>query len=305
MSDVKISARQDLLADKLSDPYFDSEKDIRPLFEKQLEACGVEYFDYYLMHALSAKRMEKFKACRAFETAFRLKDEGKAKHIGMSFHDHADVLDGILAEYPQIEFVQLQFNYLDYESPDVQSRLCLETCRRHGKPVFVMEPVRGGKLADLPEKAADILSDIDKSASAASYALRFAAGCEGVAMVLSGMSSLAQVRDNAAVMNDFRPLSERERLALAQVCGILNGENLVPCTACRYCTEQCPKKIPIPEILAVMNAKKAFKDWKTDAPSGDRGSVTARAADCIKCGRCEQACPQHLAIRELLNKAYK
>ena len=193
-----------ILADKLSPPFFEKEADIRPLFEQQLEACGVEYFDMYLMHAQSAGRFEFYKSCRAYETAFALKAEGRVRHVGISFHDTAEVLERILTEYPQLDFVQLQFNYLDYEDPQVQSRACYEVCRRHHKPVVVMEPVRGGRLARLPDEARALLQEVSGSSPAA-FALRFAADFEGVKMVLSGMSSLEQMEENLRVMSAPRP----------------------------------------------------------------------------------------------------
>ena len=234
-----------ILTDKLSMHYFQSEEEIRPLFQKQLDACGVAYFDLYLMHALSAVRMPHFRKTRAFETVSQLKAEGKIRHMGISFHDTADVLDQILTEYPQIEIVQLQFNYLDYNDPKVQSRKCYEVCCKHHKPVLVMEPVKGGKLANLPQNAEMILSELENRSNA-SYAIRYAAGFEGVQMVLSGMSSLAQMEDNLNTMKNFQPLNTSEQRAISKVTGILRSQMEIPCTGCRYCTEVCPQKIPIP-----------------------------------------------------------
>ena len=177
-----------LLTDKLSGSFFKTEADVRPLFEAQLADCGVDYFDFYLMHAQCQENYDHYKQCRAYEQAFQLKAEGKIRHVGLSFHDSAEFLDKILTEYPQIEIVQLQFNYLDYEDPAVQSKACYEVCVKHGKPVLVMEPVKGGRLTQLPEKAQEILDELH-GGSSASYAIRFAAGFENVKMVLSGMSS--------------------------------------------------------------------------------------------------------------------
>ena len=197
-----------ILTDKLTEPYFQKEEDIRPFFESQLKACGVEYFDFYLMHAQSRENFEKFRRCRAYETAFDLKKEGKVRHVGISFHDTAEMLERILTQYPQIEVVQIQFNYLDYEDPAVQSRKCYEVCRKHGKPVIVMEPVKGGNLVNLPEDAKAVYARLG-TASPASYAIRFAAGFEGMFMVLSGMSNMAQMQDNLSYMKNFRPLTRR------------------------------------------------------------------------------------------------
>ena len=198
-----------VLADKLTENYFKTEADIRPILEEQLAACGVEYFDFYLMHSQCALNYPHFKACRAYETAFALKAEGKVRHVGISFHDRAEVLEQILTEYPEIEVVQIQFNYLDYDDPAVQSRKCYEVCVKHGKPVIVMEPVKGGNLVNLPEEAKDVLDELH-GGSPASYALRFAAGFPGMMMVLSGMSSMEQMRDNLCVHGRL-PAAQRYR----------------------------------------------------------------------------------------------
>lgn len=294
-----------ILTNKLTNFYFKKEEDIRPLFEQQLEACGVEYFDYYLMHAQSAEIFKYFKECHAYETAFALKEEGKIKHVGISFHDRAEVLDAILTEYPQIEVVQIQFNYLDYEDPAVQSKKCYEVCRKHNKPVLVMEPVKGGSLVNLPEEAKKVLEDLH-GGSPASYAIRFAAGFEGIEMVLSGMSTLEQMKDNLSFMKDFKPLTEEEHAAVKKVCDIIHSKNLIPCTACRYCIDGCPKHISIPDLFACMNTKQIYHDWNADYYYNNVHTVDhGKASDCVECGKCEKACPQHLKIRELLKEVAK
>lgn len=289
-----------LLTNKLTGNYFQSESDIRPFFESQLAACGVDYFDFYLMHAQNAKRFAYFQSCRAYETALELKAEGKIRHFGISFHDKAAVLDHILTVYPQIEVVQIQFNYLDYEDPAVQSHLCYEVCQKHGKPVIVMEPVKGGSLVNIPAEAKPILEGL-KGGSAASYAIRFAAGFPGMTMVLSGMSDMAQMRDNVSFMKDFQPLNDKELAAIRQVTDIIHKQNLIPCTACRYCVEGCPKQISIPDLFACMNATKQAEDWN---PAYYYEEVYTKhggkASDCIRCGKCEKICPQNLPIRDLL-----
>lgn len=289
-----------ILTDKLTEPYFQKEEDIRPFFESQLKACGVEYFDFYLMHAQSRENFEKFRRCRAYETAFDLKKEGKIGHVGISFHDTAEMLERILTQYPQIEVVQIQFNYLDYEDPAVQSRRCYEVCRKYKKPVIVMEPVKGGNLVNLPEDAKSVFARLG-AASPASYAIRFAAGFEGMFMVLSGMSNMAQMQDNLSYMKDFRPLDEAERTAVGEVRDILCSMRLIPCTACCYCTDGCPKHISIPDLFSCMNAKVGYHDWSAgffyrEVFSKNNG----KASDCIGCGKCEKSCPQHLPIRSLL-----
>ena len=291
-----------ILTDKLTGSFFKTEADIRPFFQSQLEACGVDYFDFYLMHAQSAAFYQHFKKCRAYETAFALKAEGKIKHVGISFHDHAEVLEQILTDYPEIEVVQIQFNYVDYDDPAVQSRKCYEVCRRHGKPVLVMEPVKGGNLVNLPEEARKVLDELH-GGSPASYAIRFAAGFPGMMMVLSGMSSMEQMKDNLSYMKDFQPLNETELEAVKKVQSIFCGMNLIPCTACRYCTDGCPRQIAIPDLFAVMNTKQIYHDWNADFYYNNvYTGAGRRASDCIQCGRCEKACPQHLPIRRLLTE---
>lgn len=287
-----------ILVDKLSDGFFRKESQIRPLVDKQLKNCGVDYFDFYLMHAQNASNFEKYKKCRAYETVLDLIAEGKIKHLGISFHDKAEVLDRILTEYPQVEVVQIQFNYLDYNDNSVEGRKCYEVCRKHNKPVIVMEPVKGGSLVKLPDDAKKILDDLN-GGSPASYAIRFAASFEGVFMVLSGMSNMEQMTENISFMKDFKPFSEEEFEAVNKVCKIMNAQNLIPCTACRYCVDGCPKNIPIPEIFAYLNDKKQFKDVNVDLQE------IAKASDCIGCGKCETACPQHLEIRKLLKDVEK
>lgn len=291
-----------ILTNKLTGSFFKTEADIRPFFQSQLEACGVDYFDFYLMHAQSAMFYQHFKKCRAYETAFALKAEGKIKHVGISFHDHAEVLEQILTDYPEIEVVQIQFNYVDYDDPAVQSRECYEVCRRHGKPVLVMEPVKGGNLVNLPEEARKVLDELH-GGSPASYAIRFAAGFPGMMMVLSGMSSMEQMKDNLSYMKDFQPLNETELEAVKKVQSIFRGMNLIPCTACRYCTDGCPRQIAIPDLFAVMNTKQIHHDWNADFYYNNvYTGAGRRASDCIQCGRCEKACPQHLPIRRLLTE---
>lgn len=290
-----------VLTDKLSGGFFKEAADIRPFFQSQLEICGVDYFDFYLMHAQSADNFAEFKRCRAYETALELKAEGKIRHMGISFHDTAEVLDQILTEYPQVEVVQLQLNYVDWDDPAVQSRKCWEVCRKHGKPVIVMEPCKGGSLTQLPDGAKAAL-DALRGGSPASYAIRFAAGQKGVFMVLSGMSDMAQMEDNIGFMRQFRPLEDREMAAVAQVCAIFRGQDLIPCTACRYCTDGCPMKISIPDLFACMNAKKAFQTNADYYYESVHTVNNGKASACVKCGKCEAACPQHLPIRELLVK---
>ena len=270
-----------LLTNKLSGNFFEKEEDIRPLFEKQLEACGVDYFDFYLMHAQGARNYGHYKECRAYETAFALKREGKVRHVGISFHDSPEMLDRILTDYPEIEAVQIQFNYLDCDDPAVQSRAVYEMARKHGKPVIIMEPVKGGRLVNLPDEAAEVFAKLG-GCSPASYAIRFAAGFEGVMMVLSGMSDMAQMTDNCSFMADFRPLDAAEREAVGEVQKIFKTKNFIPCTACRYCTAGCPMGIVIPEIFNVVNRSRGSAQFRTVREYNIVTLGKGKASDCLQ-----------------------
>ena len=285
-----------VLTDKLSPSSFKCKEDIEPFLDKQLEACGVDYFDFYLMHTQSRNNYSKYKDNGAYDEAFRLKKAGKVRHVGISFHDTAEFLDKILTENPDVEVVQLQFNYADYEDDQVQSRLCYEVCVKHGKPVIVMEPVKGGRLVAMSDAAGKILDDLG-GGSRASYAIRFAASFPQVMMVLSGMGDASMVSDNVSYMKDFRPLDEKEMEAVKQVAAIIRNEDLIPCTGCRYCVDDCPKQILIPDLF------KAANTAKTAGVEADLSAVPGgKASDCISCGKCEKNCPQFLPIRDLLRR---
>ena len=290
-----------VLTNKLTASCFETEADILPFFEMQLDACGVSYFDFYLCHAMCEEYYEKFLKTNAFEIVKRLKAEGKIRHIGMSFHDKPEVLDRILSEHPEIEIVQIQYNYLDLEDPNVQSAACLEVCKKHDKPVIVMEPIKGGNLVFLPDDALSVLSALHDG-SPASLALRFAAEPDQIVMVLSGVTTLEQMRENAAMMQDLRPLDKNAHKALDKVREIMHSLHLIECTACRYCTDGCPMQINIPGIFRCMNEKIKFPARPKDryAFVTEKGG---KASDCVECGACEEFCPQHLPIRELLKQA--
>ena len=234
---------------------------------------------------------------RLWEYARELKEKGLIRHYGFSFHGGAELLDRLLTEHPDTEFVQLQLNYADWESANVQSRLNYEVARRHNKPIVVMEPVKGGSLAKPPRDVAELLRRHAPDASPASWAIRFAASLDGILAVLSGMSNLEQMDDNLSYMRDFHPLSAEEQKVIFEAQRLMGKSVTIPCTACRYCTEGCPQQIAIPEIFAAMNRRlgggqlaQAAEDYRAATQGG------AKAADCIACGRCESACPQHLPI---------
>ena len=292
-----------VLANKLSDWFFKTEQEIRPLFEQQLAICGVEYFDFYLFHALNRNSYQKHKGCNSFAIVDQLKSEGKIKHIAMSFHDTADILDQILTEQPQIEVVQLQINYLDYDDPTVQSQKCYEVAVKHGKKVIVMEPVKGGALVNLPDAAVAAFKQLG-DATPVSYALRYAASFPEVFMVLSGMGNMEMMQSNIQTMHPFVPLNEKELVTVDNVREIIRNYNQIPCTKCRYCAEVCPKNVPIADLFAVYNEYALAKATKADAKNSLAG-FEIKAGDCIECGKCEEICPQSIAIREQLKKLAK
>ena len=292
-----------ILTDKLSPNFFKTEADIRPYFASMLEACGVDYFDMFLLHSLNAGNYPHYTGNRAFEIAGELKAEGRVRHVGISFHDTAEVLEKILSEQPVIEVVQLQFNYLDYEDAHVQSRLCYEVCVKYGKPVIVMEPVRGGSLVNLPQDGLDVLDRLGEY-SPAGYAIRYAASFDNVFMVLSGMSNMEQMEDNIRSMQAFKPFTEAEHEAVRRVADIIRAIPTIPCTKCKYCVDgdRCPMSINIPSLFGAENKARRFN---TEDARGHYDWVTSKGgkpADCIECGMCEEICPQQLPIRELLKE---
>ncbi|HIT31243.1 MAG TPA: aldo/keto reductase [Candidatus Enterenecus stercoripullorum] len=271
-------------------------------FHTQLERCGVDYFDYYLLHNVNAESYETALRLGSFSYLLEQKEKGFIRHLGFSFHDSAKVLDRVLREHPEVEFVQLQLNYLDWESPSVQSRLCYETALRHGKQVVVMEPVKGGKLADPSPEVAQLFHSHDPNSSLSSWAIRFAASLEQVIVVLSGMSSLEQVEDNTCYMSHFVPLSTEELSLTARAAQLIRGDGTVPCTACSYCTEGCPSHIPIPAILSLYNDSiraPGEKDYHAEYQS-----LPVNSEACVYCGQCRRACPQHIDVITALQDAH-
>lgn len=291
------------VTDKLPMGMISTAEQMEEIFEEQLERCGVAYFDYYWLHALNKSSYETTERLHAFEFIMEKKKEGKIRHIGFSFHDSPEVLEQILSEHPETEYVQLQINYLDWEDASVQAKRCYEIAANYDKPVIVMEPVKGGALVDIPEKAAQLFKEKEPELSTASWAVRYAATHEKVMMVLSGMSNLAQVEDNISYMKDFKPLNEEEMRLTAKAAQIIRETIAIPCTACRYCIDECPQKIAIPDYFALYNEWKKF--GRLDKVKHDYRELLkehGKASDCIKCGRCEAHCPQQLAIRDFLKQ---
>lgn len=291
------------ITDKLSLFMIQKPEDMQGFFSGQLDRLGVDYVDYYLLHGLGGPSYRQAEDFRAFEFVQKLKEKGKVRHIGLSFHDKAELLDEILTKHPEMEYVQLQLNYLDWEDATVQSRLCYEVALKHRKPVLVMEPIKGGSLVNIPEEAASLLREKQPELSIASWAIRFAASPDNVMMVLSGMSNEEQLVDNLSYMEDFQPLTEEEQATVLRAAEIIRNSIAIPCTACRYCIDGCPKKIAIPDYFAVYNNLKRFGGPQAMVARTYYGNLTqthGKASDCIQCGKCERHCPQHLPIRQYL-----
>ena len=277
------------------------------IFDEQLERLGVDYIDYYWLHALNVNEYEKAQKLKAFEFISKKKSEGKIKHIGFSFHDTPALLDKILSEHPETEYVQLQINYVDWDSPTVCGRECYEVATRHGKPVIVMEPVKGGALVKVPDPVTTMFKNHSKDMSVASWAIRYAASPENIFCVLSGMSDIAQVEDNTSYMQDFRPLDGGERALVNLATQVIKDNTVIPCTTCRYCVDGCPQKISIPDYFTLFNEHRRMNghsdaDYYYDNVYGARGG---KPSECISCGKCEKVCPQRLEIRRYLKEITK
>ncbi len=281
-----------------------NEKGAKQEIYTSLKRTGAQYFDFYLLHGIMNNNYQKYEKYGLWDYVAKLKEEGVIRHYGFSFHAGPELLDQILTEHPDVEFVQLQLNYRDWNDPSVSSRANYEVARKHGKKIIVMEPLKGGKLINIPEAAKKEFQSVDSDAPIASWGLRFAASLDGVLTVLSGMSSVEQMAENLSFMKDFKPLNSEEIKAIARVQEILGHSAGIACTGCKYCTGQCPKGIPIPDIFSAENiklergntaaAKQAYEKLRQAGPVAD---------ECIHCASCERACPQHLPIIKLLEQA--
>ncbi|MBQ7926237.1 MAG: aldo/keto reductase [Lachnospiraceae bacterium] len=292
------------LATKLPAYMLKKEEDRDWLFNQQLEKTGAGFFDYYLIHDVNSHSIQTFEGLKCFDWLVEKKQQGLVKNIGFSFHDGPELLEKVLTDHPEMEFVQLQINYLDWDSLGVQSRACYEVAVKHGKQIMVMEPVKGGALANVPQEVEQMFKTYDSRMSTASWAIRFAAGLENVCMVLSGMSDMQQMQDNMSYMADFIPLTGEEVDMVHRAADIINETIAIPCTGCAYCIVDCPKNIAIPKYFSLYNAD--IQEGKTGGWTSQQGyygslnAVFGKASDCIKCGKCEKMCPQHLPIRKYL-----
>jgi len=282
-----------------------TKEDQAKIFDEQLEKCGVEYFDYYLLHNITKENYQTATALDTFGFLLQMKAEGKIRHLGFSFHDKADLLDEVLTAHPEVEFVQIQLNYLDWEDERIQSRKCYETIVRHGKDVVVMEPVKGGKLATVPAEVATKMTALHPDWSPASWAIRFAASLSAVKVVLSGMSNQAQLDDNTGFMVAFTPLNDEEMHLLEEAADIISKQPVIDCTVCHYCEDGCPSSIPIPAYFGLYNKDQGALRSGNCADKAEYRKLAENhglASECVECGQCESACPQHLPIMASLKK---
>lgn len=296
------------LTNKLTMEYISEPGKMQDFFDEQLKLCNVEYFDNYMLHNIGEVNYKRAESMGAFEFIEIMKAQGKTKEIGFSFHADPELLEQILTKYPNVDYVQLQVNYVDWDSKSIQSRKCCEAAEKHGKKIVVMEPVKGGTLAQLPPQAEQILTDYQPDMSTASWAIRFAASQKNIFTVLSGMSNIAQLQDNISYMADFKPLDQKEYQLIMQIADMINEAVVIPCTACGYCVKGCPQHINIPKCFALYNTDMQYKEnffspqWIFYNNAFDEKN---RASACIGCGQCEKACPQHIPVTKWLKEVAK
>lgn len=294
-----------LIADKLPSFLLQNKEDVENFFTEQLERCGVEYFDYYMLHNVSTWTLDALRKFKAWDYLKKVKEEDKVKHIGISLHDNAEILEEVLKEMPEIEFVQLQINYLDWENESIQAKECYEIARKYNKDIIIMEPLKGGTLVDVPAEIEEKFKKYNPDISAPGWALKYCFDLEGVISVLSGASNLQQLEDNLNTMKHIKPLDSTEKELISQAIIAINDSIEIPCTNCNYCINECPNGIPIPKFFELYNIEKRLPSngfspqqvyYRTYAMK------TAEASDCDFCGACIEKCPQHLDIPEYMGK---
>ncbi len=297
------------VASKLPAGYLKSEAEQEEVFNKQLEKTGLKYFDYYMVHNVNAETIEKVRKHKSFDFIKEKKKQGLIKKIGFSFHDSPELLEEVIKENPDLDFVQLQINYIDWDNATIQSRKCYEIAQKYNLPVVVMEPVKGGSLAQVPATVEKIFRTAEPNMSPASWAIRYAASLDGVMMVLSGMTTMEQLEDNTSYMQNFKPLNTDEYKVVENAVKALHASIAVPCTACRYCVEYCPMKIDIPAMFALYNAE---KPERTDKPFTVQRVYYAnliknstKSSECLHCHACEKHCPQHIKISDWMKEVAK
>ncbi len=294
-----------MLATKLPGWEVKKEEDIERIFNEQLERAGVDYFDFYLLHSIEeGNNYDTYVKYDCFNWGLKKKEEGKIRHFGFSFHGSPELLETVLDQHPEVEFVQIQLNYLDRTNPVVRSQRLYEILHERNIPIIVMEPIRGGALANIAPELEEIFKAKRPDKSVASWALRFVGSLPGVMTILSGMSSEDQMKDNIETFTNFEPLSEEEFAVVNEVTEKMLGMPQIGCTACKYCVDGCPKKISIPDVFRTINTLRRHPDdWRAKNFYSGLVQRNGKASDCIGCGQCERVCPQHLPIIELMKEA--